>query len=237
MPPRPTSKKCSICCSIAKSFINLREARGLRVFCGNEMVGDERDLARIEDVLGAFDLAHHADCDGGGELVGENEVDLGVDDLSRLDASDVCVARQDLLGECHAHDKSIIRRRRAGNLPCCSTNENSAFRRARSTPGRRPTRRPARARCRSIKRRRTSSARPSRRRNSLRCAATATSTAESATPRSPRSRNGWRASRAAWERSHSPAAWRRSSAWCSPLPRPAITSSARRTSTAEPSRS
>ncbi len=81
-----------------KIFHQLRQLGRLRVLRRNEVIGDERDLPRIEDALRALHAAHHADGDGGGELVRENEVDLSIDDLARLDARQVRVACEDLLG-------------------------------------------------------------------------------------------------------------------------------------------
>ena len=118
MPPRPTSKKCSMPLLDREVFHQLRELCRLRVLRRNEMVGDQRDLARIEDALRAFDLAHHPDCDGRGELVGQNEVDLGVDDLPRLDAlADPRGARESSRLSVMPMITSIIRRSKARNLP------------------------------------------------------------------------------------------------------------------------
>ena len=127
MPPRPTSKKCSISCSTANSFINRARLADCASFAGTKWSATSAILLGVEDAICAFDLAHHADRDGGGELVGENEVDLGVDDLPRLDAIERRVARENLLGECHAHDKSIIRRRRAGPIDVMQHEQQFGF--------------------------------------------------------------------------------------------------------------
>ena len=50
------------------------------------MILDECNAIRIENLRRAFDAAHDADRDGGGELVGKHEIDFGIDDLTRLDA-------------------------------------------------------------------------------------------------------------------------------------------------------
>ncbi len=97
-------------------FHELGELGRLRVLRRNEVILDERDLAGIEDAARALHAAHHADRHGRGELVGQDEVDLGVDDLPRFDALEPGVARENLFGKCHAHDTRIIGRSKARDL-------------------------------------------------------------------------------------------------------------------------
>ena len=83
---------------VCEVFHQLSQARRLGVLCRDEMIGNQRDLAGIKDELGAFDLAHHPDCDGRRKLVGENEVNPGVDNLPRLDTIATRMTRQNLFG-------------------------------------------------------------------------------------------------------------------------------------------
>ena len=87
-------------------FHEFGKFRGLRVLRRNEVIFDQRDALRVEDAIGALDAAHHADRDRGRQLVGEHEVDLRVDDLSRFHAIDRRVASQDLLGKRHSHEEN-----------------------------------------------------------------------------------------------------------------------------------
>ena len=97
-------------------------------------------------------------------------------------------------------------------------------RRARS-----PTRRPARARCRSTRRRRSSSTAPTTRRACSTCRRSATSTRGSAIRPSRRSRSAWRRWRAAARRSPRRPAWPRRWSRCSRSRRRVTTSSSART--------
>ena len=90
---------------------------------------------RVEDATRALHAAHDFDRDCCGELVGRDEIDLGVDDLARFDAFEPGVPRENFFGECHAHDKSIIGRRRGRDLRNAARTTTSVSRRAPSTPG------------------------------------------------------------------------------------------------------
>ena len=70
------------------------------------MIFHERDLVAIENGGGALHPSHHADCNGGGEFIREDQVDVGIDDLARLDAIEAGVAGQNFFGECHPHKQS-----------------------------------------------------------------------------------------------------------------------------------
>jgi hypothetical protein len=97
-------------------FHQLRQHRRLRVFRGDEVIGNQRNPRWIEDARCALHAAHHADGYGSRELVCQHEVDRRVDDLARLDSLESAVTSEDFLGECHAHDNCIIRRNNGRNL-------------------------------------------------------------------------------------------------------------------------
>ncbi len=108
-------------------FHELGELGRLRVLGRYEVVFDQRDLAGVEDARRAFHAAHHADGDGGGELVGQNEVGLRVNDLARFDAFESGVPRENLFGKCHAHDKPIIARSNAWDPLRCMHDRTFGF--------------------------------------------------------------------------------------------------------------
>ena len=72
----------------------------LDVLVGHVVVGHERDLLRVEHALDA-DLAELLDGDGGGDVVGEHEVEIAFDQLTRLHFGEPRMGGEDLLRHGH----------------------------------------------------------------------------------------------------------------------------------------
>ena len=71
------------------------------VFVGDEVVGDQGDFVRIEHR--PADFFKFGDGLGSGDVVGEQKVDFGPDQLTRFDFFTAGVGRQNLFGHCHSH--------------------------------------------------------------------------------------------------------------------------------------
>ena len=75
----------------------------LDVLVGSVVVGHEADLVAVEDA--GADLAHGLDGDGRGDVVGEHEVEVALDELAGNDLLETGVGGEDLLGHglgtCH----------------------------------------------------------------------------------------------------------------------------------------
>ena len=68
----------------------------LDVLVGDVVIGDESDLRRIEHLLDA-DLAELFDGNGGGDVVGQHEVEIAFDQLTRLHFVEPRMGGEDLL--------------------------------------------------------------------------------------------------------------------------------------------
>jgi len=72
----------------------------LDVLVRRVVVRDQSDLVRIEHGVDA-DLAELADGDRGGDVVGEHQVEVALDELARHDPVQARVSGQQLLGDRH----------------------------------------------------------------------------------------------------------------------------------------
>ena len=88
----------------------LRLRGRLDVLVGREVVGHEDDLGGVEDALEAR-LLELGDADRRGDVVGERQVDLGLDDLAGLDRRALAGAGEDLLDDGAAHHSPLPPRR------------------------------------------------------------------------------------------------------------------------------
>ena len=82
----------------------------LDVLVGDVVIGDESDLRRIEHLLDA-DLAELFDGNGGGDVVGQHEVEIAFDQLTRLHFVEPRMGGEDLLRHGHGtwHVCSFVR--------------------------------------------------------------------------------------------------------------------------------
>ena len=80
---------------------------GLDVLVGGEMVHDHGDLALIENAGEAF-LLKLTDGHGRGDVVAQDHIQLGTDQLTGLDLRQACVGCQDLLCHCHSHRENLL---------------------------------------------------------------------------------------------------------------------------------
>ena len=76
--------------------------RALDVLVGNEVVEDDGDVLFVEHAVEArlFELV---DGDGGGDVIAQHDVELGVDELACLDLGEACVCGQNFLRLGHSH--------------------------------------------------------------------------------------------------------------------------------------
>ena len=84
----------------------LNERRRLDVLVRRKVVHDHRDLCVVEN-RGRAVLLENVDRDRRGNVVAENHVELGVDQLTSLDFFEPRVSREDFLGHCHTHIVSL----------------------------------------------------------------------------------------------------------------------------------
>ena len=85
--------------------------RGLDVLVRREMVGHERNLRLVEDLLPP-ELRELADRNRRRDVIAQNEVELRHDELARVDFLHPGVSRQDFLGHRHCHNSSILYQKR-----------------------------------------------------------------------------------------------------------------------------
>ena len=78
----------------------------LDVLIGREVVHDKRDLALVFDVTAR--LLHFANGDGRGDVVGEREIELRLDELSLRDVIESRVRGKDLLRHGHSHMQTLL---------------------------------------------------------------------------------------------------------------------------------
>ena len=79
----------------------------LDVLVGDVMVGHERDLRGIEHLLNA-NLAEFFDGDGGGNVVGQHEVEIAFDQLTRLHFVEPRMGGEDLLRHGHGTSQGML---------------------------------------------------------------------------------------------------------------------------------
>ena len=81
--------------------------RALDVLVGNEVVEDDGDVLFVEHAVEArlFELV---DGDGGSDVIAQHDVELGVDELARLDLGEACVCGQNFLRLGHSHDGTLL---------------------------------------------------------------------------------------------------------------------------------
>ena len=91
---------------VVRDAVLVREVPGhlgllgrLDVLVGRVVVGDEKDLLAVEDACA--DLAHGLDGDGCRDVVGEDTVEVALDELAGDDLVEPGVVGEDLL--CHGH--------------------------------------------------------------------------------------------------------------------------------------
>ena len=112
----------------------------LDVLVGDVMVGNEGDLLGIEHLLDA-DLAELFDGDGGGDVVGQHEVEIAFDQLTRLHFVEPRMGGEDLLRHGHGTWHGLLlgcggpceparRRGQVENAHHCSTRFTTQKRRA-----------------------------------------------------------------------------------------------------------
>ena len=81
--------------------------RALDVLVGNEVVEDDGDVLFVEHAVEArlFELV---DGDGGSDVIAQHDVELGVDELARLDLGEARVCGQNFLRLGHSHDGTLL---------------------------------------------------------------------------------------------------------------------------------
>ena len=79
---------------------------GLDVLVGDEVIHDHDHPALVEDLRKAG-LLKLVDRHGGGDVVAQDQVQPGPDQLARPDLRKAGVVRQDLLRHCHAHTVTL----------------------------------------------------------------------------------------------------------------------------------
>ena len=89
----------------AAAFLALFSA--LYIFVRRKVVHYERDFALVEDLAeaGAFKFV---DRNGTGDIVGQNHVQFGIDQLAGNYFVKSCMGGQDLLRHCHTHSQSFL---------------------------------------------------------------------------------------------------------------------------------
>ena len=80
---------------------------GLDVLVGGEMVHDHGDFALVKHPGKAL-LLKFPDGHGGGDVVAQDHVQLGPDQLTGLDLRQAGVGSEDFLCHCHSHGKSLL---------------------------------------------------------------------------------------------------------------------------------
>ena len=78
---------------------NLGLLGALDVLVGRVVVGHEADLLAVEHA--GADFAHRLDGDGRGDVVGEDQVEVALDELAGHDLGQAGMGGEDLLGHSH----------------------------------------------------------------------------------------------------------------------------------------
>ena len=79
----------------------------LDILVGHKMVQDDDHLVLVIDPVKAcfFELIHRH---RGSDIIAQNNVQLGLNQLSGAHLQQTCMGRQNLLGHCHCHGSSLL---------------------------------------------------------------------------------------------------------------------------------
>ena len=89
--------------ALCKPAGGVTELGGLDILAGSVVVQHDGDLFRVKNLCQAGTVKggyRH----GGGDVVSQDQIQLGFDQVARLDRGQARVSRQDLLRHCHSHD-------------------------------------------------------------------------------------------------------------------------------------
>ena len=80
---------------------------GFDVFIRDKMIHNQGDFILMEYVL-LIQLLHLADSYRCGDIISQNQIQIGLDELSRFYLGKAGVRRKDLLCHCHSHDFVLL---------------------------------------------------------------------------------------------------------------------------------
>ena len=81
--------------------------RGFDVLVRNKMIHNQGDFVLMKYVL-SVQLLHLPDSYRCGDIISQNQIQIGLDELSRFYLGKAGVGRKDLLCHCHSHDFVLL---------------------------------------------------------------------------------------------------------------------------------